>query len=217
MFNNVLMSKILEHFPKLQIKFKDQSIFMKFLGTLLFFNKEFMKTFTTTIGSTIYYPSQDFFNTRPVSSLVILLHELVHMNDAKKISKYLFSFLYLSPQILAPFSLLLLFFSWKLAIPLTILFLCPVPSYFRMLFEKRAYMASLYVMKKLADKNKYTINLVDQKDFFLTQFKKSFYYYMWPFNNLDKDFVEALNKINDGKRPFENEIFDILDDIVAVS
>src|SRR6266699_1946330 len=126
------------YFPKLKIAYKDQTWWMRFLGKILFFNKKFMSNYTTTIGNTVYFPSQEFVRQRPISSIVVLLHELVHINDARQISSALFSFLYLTPQILTLLALpLWLLFGWKLGLLWIALFISPLPSYFRMHFEKR--------------------------------------------------------------------------------
>jgi len=208
-----LVTAAQKHFPDLKIKYKDQSTFMKLIGTLLFFNKTFMTHYTTTIGSTIYFPNEAFVKTRPVSASVVLLHELVHVTDAKRISKPLFSFLYLSPQILAVFSLLLFLISWKIALPAVILFALPLPSFFRMLFEKRAYFVSLYSLYLLGNRLNFKPLLQTQKDGFLKHFKDSSYYYMWPFKNLDKEFEDAVKAIQEGKRPFEDPVFDVIEEL----
>mgnify|MGYP007046843866 CR=1 FL=1 len=81
---------------KLDVKYKDTSFLMKLLSLILFFNKDFMKSFTTTIGTTIYYPSEEFVKNSPITSLITLLHELVHIIDYNK-NKLLFTLLYLFP------------------------------------------------------------------------------------------------------------------------
>ena len=111
-----------------------------------------MTKYTTTIGSTIYFPNEKYIRTRPLSSITIFLHELVHIYDSKRLSNILYSFLYLLPISLLPFTLLLFIYSWKIALVLSILCLIPLPAYFRMYFERRAYMASLYVINALATK-----------------------------------------------------------------
>lgn len=204
-------------FPDLQVKYKDQSSFMKVLGTLMFFNKSFMTDYTTTIGSTVYFPTQSFVQVRPVSASMILLHELVHVHDANKWTRPVFSFLYLTPQILALLCLPLFLISWKLALPLMVLFLLPLPSYFRMLFEKRAYLVSLYVIKILGDKYSFNSNLPSEESFIVEQFKGSGYYFSWPFSNLQKEFDDAVNKIKSGQRPYEDPVFDIIDDLVKLA
>lgn len=215
MFNDNVMKKVLSHFPDIQIKYKDQSFLMKILGILLFFSPDFMEHYTTTIGSTIYFPSQQWIETKTNSANVTLLHELIHVTDSKKLSRPLFSFLYLFPFSFIPLSIILFLLSWKIAIPLLILCLCPIPAYFRMLLERRAYFASMYVEYQLNSKKGLSINLESQKDHFITQFTGSAYYFMWPLSNIKKEFSEALTKIQNGERPYKNSAFDVLDDILT--
>jgi hypothetical protein len=201
-----------KYFPDLQIKYKTDSTLMKILGKILFFNKSFTTSYTTTVGSTIYYPTQSFVKTRPVAAAIILLHEIVHIYDSSKISKILFGLLYLCPQILALLFFPMLLVSWKVALPFLIL-AAPLPAIFRMYYEKRAYLASLYVLHRLGKKLNFDPMLEDQKSNFIEQFKGSYYYFMWPFGNLDKEFDQALVKVKADQRPFEDPAFDILDNL----
>lgn len=205
-----------KHFPDLQIKYKDESFLMKVISKLLFFNKDFMTGYTTTIGSTIYYPNRSFVKARPVSSAVVLLHELVHVYDSKKFTMPLFSFLYTFPQILVLLFFPLLFVSWKIAL-LALLFAAPIPSPFRMYFEKRAYLTSMYALSEMGKKMNFDPALDRQKNNFLEHFKTSSYYFMWPFNNLSGQFDEAVSKIHNNERPFKDPVFDILDELIANS
>ena len=152
------------YFPNLKVKYKEHSLFMKLLGYILFFNKRFMISYTTTIGNTIYFPSKKYIKTRPNSSITIFLHELVHIYDSKRFNKFIYSFLYLFPISLLLFSLPLFFFSWEIALILTIISLTPLPSYFRMYFERRAYMVSLYAIQKFSKIKNFTPNLDKSKD-----------------------------------------------------
>jgi len=205
-----------KYFPNLQIKYKDQSWFMQALGKILFFNPGFMKSFTTTIGETVYFPSQPFVKIRPISSSVVLLHELVHMFDEKRLSKPAFSLSYLFPQILAPIFLALLFFvSWKIVLPLAFLSMAPIPAYFRMYYEKRAYISSIYVLYKLGQLKNFDPKLDTQAAAFVQYFKDSSYYFMWPFGNLDAEFAQAVTDVKAGKRPYDSPVFDMLDDLVT--
>jgi len=206
-----------KHFPDLQIKYKDQSWLMKILGKLLFFNKSFMTSYTTTVGSTVYFPNESFIKVRPISASVVLLHELVHVKDGIKLTKPLFGFLYLSPQILTLLCIPLFLITWKLAVPLMLLFASPIPSFFRMIFERRAYMTSLYAMEALGKKLKFDPKLDSQSKHFASQFKDSSYYFMWPFSNIDKKLDQAVVDIQAGKRPFEDPVFDTLDELIAVA
>jgi hypothetical protein len=73
-------------------------------------------------------------------------------------------------------------------------------------------------MKKLNDKHHYKIDLKSQKDFFVNQFKTSSYYFMWPFSNIDNYFNEAIVKIENNEKPYEdNEVFDVIDQIISTS
>lgn len=56
---------------------KSQSKFMKLLSYLLFFNKDFMSGYITTVGRTIYAP-------RGFIDKITLAHELVHVADYNK-------------------------------------------------------------------------------------------------------------------------------------
>lgn len=210
-----LVTAAQKYFPDLQIKYKDKSWFMKLLGTLLFFNKGFMTNYTTTIGSTVYFPSEAFVKVRPVSAAIVLMHELIHVHDAHKFSKSLFCLLYLSPQILALFCLPLFLISWKIALPLMLLFGAPLPSFFRMYFEKRAYLTSLYSIQSLASRLNFKPLLASQESSFIKHFKDSSYYFMWPFGNLQQEFDAGVDKIKAGQRPYEDPVFDILDDLIT--
>jgi hypothetical protein len=210
-----LVTSSQKYFPDLQIKYKDQSFFMKTLGKILFFNPTFMTSYTTTIGSTVYFPTETFVKIRPISACVVLLHELVHIDDAHKISKPLFGFLYMSPLSFIFLCLPLFLLSWKIALPLMLLFGSPIPSFFRMLFEKRAYMTSLYALNALGKRMNFDPKLDSQKTSFLGQFKDSSYYFMWPFSNLDKEFDQAVDKIKAGQRPFDDKVFDTLDELIT--
>jgi len=210
-----LVTAAQKHFPDLKIKYKDQSKFMKFLGFLLFFNKRFMNGYTTTVGSTIYFPSESAVTNRPVSASITLLHELVHVYDAKKISKPLFGFLYLTPQILALLLIPLFFIlPWWVALLIMAVVIAPIPSFFRMYYEKRAYLSSLYALQKISNRLNFKPLLATQRVSFVKQFKSPSYYFMWPFSNLDKEFDDALIKVKANQRPFEDPVFDILDELI---
>ncbi len=206
---NDLVIEARKYFPDLKISYKDQSIFMRIIGTLMFFNKAFMNNYITTIGNTIYFPSKEFVNDNEVGNSLILLHELIHISDSKKYGSLLFKLGYLFPQILILLCLPLFLLSWKIALPLTILFCLPLPAYFRMNFERRAYFVSLYASYKY---NKF-IDLKKEKSNYLSQFKNSSYYFMWVFS-LEKDFDEALVKITNNKHPFDDDIFLIIDSLI---
>lgn len=94
-----------------------------------------------------------------------------------------------------------------------LLFVSPIPSYFRMHFEKRAYLASLYAIYSLANRLNFKPLLATQQEGYLKHFKDSSYYFMWPFGNLKKEFDEGVAKVKEGKRPFEDPVFDMIDQL----
>lgn len=208
------------YFPNLKIKYKDTSFWMKALSILLFFNKDFMSKFTNTFGSSIYYPSKQYVENNPIISEVTLLHELVHMHDFKKKGAILYSFLYGFPQILFIFFLPIFFFSWKIALVLCLISLLPLPAYFRMNFEKRGYLCSLYALnafgKKLNISPADIQNTLDKnKEIFYKEFSSPSYYFMWAFSSLKSDFDKGVNKIKAGLRPYDDEVFDMIDDLLS--
>lgn len=214
MVKKEVLDKVNKFFPNAQITYKNQSLLFKIL-TLLFFFIPSIKSPSTTIGYTVYYQSEAYTKLHPVSSFIILLHEITHMYDEKKIGKVLYTILYLMPQLLFLFAIPLFFIIGFKAL-LLLLFILPVPAYFRMMYEKRAYISSLYVINKLNDKCDYHINIDEHCKIFIDQFKGSQYYFVWPFQSIDKEFELALSLIKNNKRPFNDKIFDILDEIIAV-
>ena len=203
-----------KYFPDLRIDYKSQSSFMKFIGKLMFFNKQFLTQYTTTIGSTIYFPNPLFVKIRPVSSSIIILHELCHMYDSSKWGKRVFDFLYLFPQSLVPLSIPLLIVSWQLSL-LFLLFILPFPALFRTYFELRAYMVSLYVMNAVSIKLELKSTLDVNKEDLVSQFNSSSYYYMFPFTSyIRRKLDAAVVKIKAGQRPFDSPVFDMLDELV---
>lgn len=90
-----------EHIPEFKVRFKDQSKMMKFLGFLAYpFNANFMTTFTTTWGWTVYFPTAAHYVTNPEDRLRTLAHEFVHLYDTKEHGVW-FKLSYAMPQALA--------------------------------------------------------------------------------------------------------------------
>lgn len=125
-----------------KIAFKQESPFMRILGKLLFFNPAFMTQYTTTIGSTIYFPSREFLEKHPVNAAIVLAHEYQHVLDARTDGARVFAFRYLRPQIWALGAILgVLGLFWAPLYLLGILLLAgaPYPSEWRSHYEARGY------------------------------------------------------------------------------
>lgn len=183
---NELVTKAKTYFPDLQIKFKDQDPFMKFLGKLLFFNPGFMTSFITTIGNTIYWPSEQDLQRSSASE--VFIHECTHMYDEKKMG-FKFKLGYLFPQILAlPMLLLLFVLTWKIVVPLALLCLAPWPAPWRAKIERKAYFVSMRVGYDL-----YGIDPELSAPHYAKNFKNSSYYWMMPFGEDERFAQEALN------------------------
>ena len=205
------------YFPTLKIAYKDQSSFIKLIGALLFFNPGFMTDYITTIGDTVYFPSEKSVTSDPIDASLVLLHECVHMSDEKKWTKLLFAFTYLLPQILILLCPILFFYMhWYIALPITLLFALPLPAYFRMHWEKRAYIAAIYARQAVTKKLNLDPELAADAADDLKQFSGAGYYFMWPFHNIDAEFNAAVAAVNAGNKPYDDpELFAMIDDLVT--
>jgi hypothetical protein len=88
--------------PKFKLAYKDESKLMKLLGFFaVLFNPDFMTRYTTTLNTTVYFPSKSYYEAQPKSSLTVLAHEMVHMLDNKKYPIW-YQFTYAFPQVIAP-------------------------------------------------------------------------------------------------------------------
>ncbi len=125
---------------QVKIRYKDQSSFMRFLGIVLYpMNRHFMTHYTSTIGNTVYFPSEKYVQEDEVNALRVLAHELVHVLDSQDKGKIWFSLGYLFPQILGVVGLAGFVEPWAF---LFFLALLPWPAPFRFHWEARAYTIS---------------------------------------------------------------------------
>jgi len=179
---------------EINIKYKDESSFMKFLSFILFFVK--FETFTTTIGNDIYLPNKKYVLDNDLDSVVLVGHEYVHVKDSKKIGSLIYKLMYLFPQIL----ILLLPLAF-ININFIFLALCilPLPAYFRKNIEIRGYTATLMCCNLILEKQEFSLEDRKLKLLVLVhelneQFTGAFYYFMWPFGVV-KTLKENLDKI----------------------
>jgi UPF0716 family protein affecting phage T7 exclusion len=149
--NNDLLSKMMDlcraDIPGFRLAYKDGSPFMRFLGRILFFAPGFMTDYTTTIGTTVYFPSYASVQADRDSAAETLAHEYVHLWDHKRLG-IRFQLSYLYPQIFAAGSLLaFLAFLWPgfLATLAALVFLCPIPSEPRTRHEMRGYAMTIAI------------------------------------------------------------------------
>ena len=161
-----------------RILFKDESLFMKTLGILVWcFNRTFMTRYTSTIRKTVYFPSKVWLEENYHLAWKVLAHEYVHIYDKRRLrGRYGIS--YLAPQIGAFFGFGLCLILWLDAqywAPF-ILLLAPIPAYWRMKLELRGYTMSMAVNAwRYCKVRDYQIADIAK------QFTSSAYYFMWPF------------------------------------
>ncbi len=94
-----LMNGLSAEFPDFKLRKKSESFLMKVIDVLLrvlTFGRmnQFMKTFTTTVGYTVYVPESWTLMT-PRGQIVVLRHEAVHMRQRRRHGAFAFSMLYL--------------------------------------------------------------------------------------------------------------------------
>lgn len=176
----------------LKIRRKEDSILMRMLSYILFFNKGFMTKYATTIGSTIYLPKgTNNWDSEQLKSLIA--HEYLHILDSKK--DKLYPIKYLFPQILSLLILLIIPFSWYGL--LFLIFLLPWPAYWRMRYEVRGYgmsIAAYYILYNGTEDDPWFSELVDRYN---KKFKNSQYYWMWPFG-VNKKLRKILTSVKNG-------------------
>lgn len=195
-----------------RIKFKNQSTLMKIIGYILFFNKSFMTSFTTTIGKTVYFPTEEHLEKKGnLNAISTLAHEYQHAKDADKISAPLFGLLYLIPLAVAPFMWFFAFYHWALGLGLFLLFLAPLPAPMRMYYELRGYTMSLFVRneiykeKGISKPNRRDM-LMDLVEAYNKQFTSANYYFMWPFG-VTSQLEKAVNDIISEKMIEKDDIY----------
>jgi hypothetical protein len=184
-----LENKIKECAPTYELRFKNKSTFMKVLDKILFFNKDFLTSVKTVIGTKMYWPSKEQYDKDPIATFRVLAHEFVHIMDYLR-SPVRFVLGYLFPQILAAPAVLFVLLS-PILIPLiavgilspyillalvTTIFLAPIPSPGRKKAEMRGYGMSIKVRMWLQGSNSQYL-----EDWYVDQFTGQLYYYMWPF------------------------------------
>lgn len=172
--------------PKIQIIEKDKTWWMRVLSW--FFVKSRInpafETYYTTIGNKIHAPvGYDSFDDKGITA--IIMHEVLHIKDAKTFSRFLFSISYLLPQILALLTIPVMFmFGWWGLLFLA--FLAPIPAYFRYIWELRAFRIQILLSRKVFNYSEEEMQGV--RDFIKTNLSESYYYFAMPFKNkIEKD------------------------------
>lgn len=188
------INMIKEEIPDFSVEFKNEDTLQKFICVLLFFNPGYMTSFTTTLYPKVYFPTKE--SEKKPNFYKTLCHEFVHLVDRRDHGVW-FSISYLFPQILALFSLLSvlsfisLHFLWSL---LFLIFLAPLPSYFRTKWELRGYTTNLFIEYLVTGQfNEEQIKLI--KNQFLTM---NYYKMCWSEEKINKEIDLIKKKIEEG-------------------
>lgn len=158
-------------FPDFEIIEKKDSTLMKVIDvclkiiTLGRMNK-FMTGFITTLGQKVYVT--DFWKQGSlIGQVEILRHERVHMRQARRYGRFLFSFLYL---------------------------MVPLPAgiaYFRKKFEQEAYEESMRALHEYLGEGAFVHH---NREAIITQFISANYFWMWPFRKNVEEWYDATTK-----------------------
>lgn len=160
-------------FPNFKLVKKSESTLMKAINVFLLIIsfgtlRQFMTAFTTTLGTTVYIT--DSWDTWGETTKVILLrHERVHMRQAKRWTRPLFSFLYL------------------------FVFLPGGLAFFRTKFEKEAYEET--IAAALEYRGRAAVEDPAFRDKIIQNFTGPAYLFMWPFRrSLERWYDAAVKK-----------------------
>lgn len=171
-----LKSEILKEFPDFVVESKSDSGLMKVIDVLLrviTFGQmsTFMSGFITTLGNTVYV-STSWESASIESKMIVLRHERVHMRQARKWSRPLFSAAYL---------------------------LLPLPTVFavcRRKFEQEAYEESLRAIQEYYGDE--ALDVPRLKEAMINHFTSAEYFWTWPWrNSISAWFDETVRKIRE--------------------
>lgn len=171
----VFLDEIRAEFPDFKLKSKSESWLMKaihvFLLVITFGQmKTFMTKFTTTVGYTIYTPSS-WAEMAPMSKVLILRHERVHMRQRKAKGSFWFTVSYL----LLPFPVL-----W---------------AYFRMKYEMEAYEESIRARWEYYGLKGFTPEV---REAMISRFTGPSYFWTWPWRKrIERWYDEVVSRFVD--------------------
>ena len=164
-----LLDEIKTEFPDFKLMKKKDSKLMNaidgFLKVITFGQMmNFMESFVTTIGNTVYVPSA-WDSKSPSAKAITMRHERVHMRQSKIMGRLKFSLLYL---------------------------LAPVPAvwaHYRKKFEQEAYEESLKAYNEYYGKKFFTPSL---KSSIIDHFTTADYFWMWPWKSQIEEWYDSV-------------------------
>lgn len=182
-----VIAKLVHNGVKIKFKTKNnrpQGWLNRLISVVLFFNKDYLTRYTTVIGNTIWFPSEEnykeLYEKRPASLLATLLHESRHLEQVKEKGWLRHVVSYMLPQILALGAFLAPLSPWFLV---SLVFLLPLPSPYRVWAEKEGYRITTAVLY-------WTSGYPPNTYSFAKQFAGQNYYYMAPWWHVEKYMLE---------------------------
>jgi hypothetical protein len=191
-----MVATVQEFYPKYKVVSKKSSWHQKFIGWLfktLGFNKTYMTRYWTTIGSTVYYPIENY-EGRHYANWAVNVHEGNHAGQANRWSPFLFGSLYLlgTPLYAVVFLLLSIPFfivgglveafpwwSGLIVFGAGLLLSCPVPfGWWRFHWEAQAYGSSIAVRNWCYGEQAVSDAYIERK---IKNFTGGDYFFMMPF------------------------------------
>jgi len=191
------VERVTVHIPKFEVRYKNESWSSKVIAVLVWlFNRNYMRTYTTTRYPRVYFPTREFVTNDPKRAVKILAHEFVHLWDRKTKGVW-FTISYALPQLFLFLAILIaivtsFFLPWWVTVACSVLcVLCvlPLPAYWRMEWELRGYTMNLAVnFWRYGSINPSTVEWIAK------QFTGWGYYKMWPFK---ADMLRRLENATD--------------------
>lgn len=163
---------------------------------------------TITVAPRVYMPLN--IHEAPEIAWRVLAHEYIHLCQAQTDSRLLFMLKYSFPQCLALLSLI--GFLLNPYFLLFLLFILPLPAYYRMRYEMEGYLMSIAV-------NYWRTGYVSsaQRADVKAVFKSGTYYYMWPFKHwVDRKVNTEIQKLESGEyddRPGYCDVYKLIKEI----
>lgn len=184
-----LCNTILNRVPAFRVRYKNKSVWQKFIAAVLFFirGNRYLKDYTTTLGFTVWFPSEAWVQENYWRAFKVLAHEYVHLLDRKRYPR-MFDLMYAFPLPIALLSLATfgVFFSqwfWLALVPLVALL--PWPAFPRANLEMRAYTMGIAI-----NFWRYGSVSQDTRSWLAKIFTGSDYYWMWPFKKDVERWIE---------------------------
>lgn len=196
---DALVATVRSFYPNYKVVGKEGSWHQKFIGRsfkTLRFNKMYLTNYWTTIGSTAYYPKEEYPGEH-FANWQVNVHEGNHAGQANRWSSFLFGSLYLLGTPLYAILFLLLsvpffivgglvsafpWWSGLIVLSLGLVLSCPVPfGWWRYRFELTAYGASLAVRHWCWGPETIKDDYIEEK---VKTFKEGDYFFMMPFASI---------------------------------